>query len=184
MGSPIPREKRLAHDSVVAIRRERVAMLTFRLMRKREIFEALADPDGGLLTLNPHTGQPYSESTIYSDIKYVTKKAQKRASEHADKHLAMLLEECREARRVAWSRVSWDKGALANIHKFIDLEAKLLGLYQPDVTFTQNNQQNNFMLGADGQPLTVEELSDDDLRKIAGELPDVIEGGLVDESTG
>lgn len=115
-----------ANKDIVELRRERVAHLRLKQLSAREIAEALATGDYPLL--NPETGEPYTHTTILSDIKALNSRWRKDANIATEKHAARQFAEMQETKRLAWQQNDGDL-----VIKVIDKEMKLLGtMKQPD----------------------------------------------------
>jgi hypothetical protein len=115
-----------ANKDIVELRRERVAHLRLKQLSAREIADALATGDFPLL--NPDTGEPYTHTTILSDIKALNSRWRKEANIATEKHAARQFAEMQETKRLAWQQNDGDL-----VIKVIDKEMKLLGtMKQPD----------------------------------------------------
>ncbi|GEM_PF-5495108 len=182
--SPIPKTKRNAHQDVMALRRERVATLRNRLLSEREIYVAMSTPNSPFFMLNPNPKdgedpKPYSAGTIHNDLVYLREQSIKNATEEYESYKAMQLAEIREARKAyGWAKNDWKA-----IAKFLELEMRLTGTMDAgSMTFNQFNQQNNLFMNEAGEPKTVRDMTDDELRLIASQaLPDAVEGEIVDD---
>jgi len=177
--SPIPKSQRMAHYDVQTLRRERVATLRNRLMSEREIYVTMSTPGSPFYMANPQTDKPYSAGTIHNDLVYLREQMIEHASEEYEEYVATQLAEIREARKA----YGWGKGDWKAIAKFLELEMRLLGTMDAgSMIFNQFNQQNLFM-NEDGEPKTVQDMTEEELKLIASQaLPDVVEGEIVDES--
>lgn len=138
-----------AKDDIAELRRERVAHLRLQLLSAREIAAALADgSDGQPKLLNLDTNEPFSHTTILSDIKVLNTRWRKEADVATDKHAARQFAEIQEIKRFAWKH---NDGDLAL--KAIEKEMKLLGTmkqpdggemqYRPSITFVWTDESDN-----------------------------------------
>lgn len=176
---PIPVKQRGAYAHVITVRREFVATLRCRLMTEREIHAEMSNPSSQYYVINPRSkdNKPYSLATIHNDLVYLREQAIERAQEEFEAYQAMQLAEIREARKAyGWAKNDWKA-----IAKFLELEMRLLGTMDAgSLTFNQFNQQNNLFMTEEGEPKTVRDMTDEELRLIASQaLPDVVEGELV-----
>ena len=185
MASPIPLKKRGAHKNLVIARQERVARLFTLMYSVREIQAEMADLQSDYYIVNPTTGQPYSIGTIQSDIDELRTQAIENASADMEAHRTKQLAMCMEALREAWR----EPVDLPGIERFMKLWMKLTGtdtsITLNQINFNQqNNTQNNIFIGEDGEPREITDMSDEELRLIAGlDEDDVIEGEIVESES-
>lgn len=111
-----------SNKAIIENRRRRVGALRLRGATVREIQDALEKR--GLV--NPKTDKPYSLGIISNDIRYLEKEWRKTAVSDITELKSIQLAEIQEARRLAWQ-----KGSLADIHRFLKMEIELLGTEAP-----------------------------------------------------
>lgn len=180
MANPFPLKKRGAHKNLVVARQERVARLFTLMYTVREMQAEMADPDSDYYIFNPHTGQPYSIGTIQGDIDVLRTQSVENASADMEAHRVKQLAMCMEGLREAWR----EPVDLYSVEKFMKLWMKLTGtdtsITLNQINFNQqHNTQNNIFIGEDGEPRDITDMSDEELRLIAGIDEDVVEGEIV-----
>lgn len=111
---------------IVEIRRERIAHLRGRGLSAREIADELGKGDNKIV--NPDTGEPYTHTTVLTDLKTLKSQWRKSAKIAIDEHVARQFAELQEVKRLGWQQEDGDL-----IVRAIGLEMKLLGtMKQPD----------------------------------------------------
>ena len=122
----------------IALRRREVARAKLRGVESSyEIVKWFAENDPPIV--NPHTKEPWDDSTIRRDLVFLSKEWKAEAARDTDAHKARLLEEIREAKREAWQQKD-----MTVLVALINREAKLMGLDSPEKRETT---------GKDGAPL-------------------------------
>lgn len=115
-------------DSIMQLRRQRVAELRLMGASQREIWKALAEGgrDGAGRLINPSTNEPFSLGTINGDIQALEEEWRRNAAQSTNLHQARQLAEIQKIKIQAFSQKS---PALAL--RAIELEMKLLGTAAP-----------------------------------------------------
>ncbi len=110
--------KEKGNQTMIDLRRMRVASLVLRQLNQREIVEAL-----GRVMTNPETGKPYSLGTINGDIRYLRSEWRQKAIRDSAEHRGRVWAELQEVKREAWAQKNL-KAVLACLAQ----ERALLGL--------------------------------------------------------
>lgn len=124
------------HDqSIIEMRRARVAQLKLRGLSSREIALALAkgDSNGNGRIVNPSTGEAYNHKVILADLKVLQEEWRKDRLIDTEIHIDRQMAEINEIKRAAWAMQD-PKLAL----EALDREMKLLGTAKPmqfNITF-------------------------------------------------
>lgn len=125
------------HDeSIISLRRARVAQLKLRQLSSREIALALAqgDRDGNNRIVSPQTGKPYDHKVILADLKILQEEWKKDRLQDTDTHIDRQFAEINEVKRAGWAQ-SNPKLVLEGL----DREMKLLGTSKPlEINFNFN----------------------------------------------
>lgn len=115
-----------ANQDAIELRREQVAHLRLQGLSAREIADRLSK--GPKKLVNPDTNEPYTHTTILSDLKALKKTWMKSANTATGEHVARQLAEIQEIKRLAWRQRDGDLAL-----KAVEKEMKLLGtMKQPD----------------------------------------------------
>ncbi len=135
-------------------RRDIVASLWARRMSQHEIQRAMANRNNAAsFMVNPETGEPYDLSTIRRDIREIRSQHEKRIAASVDEHKAQQMIEIEELHRAAWA-----KKDLKGVATAIELKMKLTGTVS-----------NNLNVNLKRKPVSVEEMSEEELDAIIAE---------------
>jgi hypothetical protein len=136
-------------------RRDIVTSLLGRGMTQREIQAAMANPNNpASFMVNPETGNPYDLMTINRDIHFVLAKHERNIEQSIETHKAQ-----QEVMILEMYRAAWAKKDLKSVATAIELLMKLKGTISTKLD-----------LNVKRKPITVEDLSDDELAEIAASL--------------
>lgn len=127
--------------SVIAYRRELVASLRLRKYSLRRIAAELARQG----CVNPDTGQPWTEVTIYKDVHALEREWRKAAAADIAKHQARQLAELEEVKALAWQQEKPDI-----VIQAIKQECAILGTQAPaksELTVTNGDEIGERILG-------------------------------------
>ena len=142
-------DKEKGNQTMIDLRRMRVASLVLRQLNQREIVEAL-----GRVMLNPDTGKPYSLGTINTDIRHLRSEWRQKAISDSNEHRSRVWAELQEVKREAWAQKN-----LKAVLLCLAQERALLGL---DGELPVSSQRVGKIRAAD--------LSDDELAEIIGKV--------------